>query len=87
MLAGGRFYRETTTLIPVTADGVIDLAILAKELEKHHLGGWRPFVSLMAANNETGAIQPVAEASKIVHAQADCSTPTPFRRQEGSGSI
>jgi cysteine desulfurase len=67
VLAGGRFYRETTTVIPVTANGVADLAILAKELEKHHLGGRRPFVSLMAANNETGAIQPVAEASKIVH--------------------
>jgi cysteine desulfurase len=67
VLAGGRFYRETTTIFPVTADGVADLQILAKELEKHHLGGWRPLVSLMAANNETGAIQPVAEASKIVH--------------------
>jgi cysteine desulfurase len=63
----GRFYRETTTTFPVTADGVADLEILAKELEKHHLGDWRPFVSLMAANNETGAVQPVAEASKIVH--------------------
>jgi len=67
VLSGGRFYRETTTVIPVTADGVADLAILAKQLEKHHLGGWRPIVSLMAANNETGAVQPVAEASKIVH--------------------
>lgn len=67
VLSGGRFYRETTTIFPVDPDGVADLQILAKELEKHHLGGWRPFVSLMAANNETGAIQPVAEASKIVH--------------------
>jgi cysteine desulfurase len=67
VLAGGRFYPETTTRIPVTPDGVLDLEILAKELEKHHLGGWRPFVSLMAANNETGAIQPVAETSQIVH--------------------
>jgi cysteine desulfurase len=67
VLAGGRFYPETTTRIAVTPDGVVDLGILAKELEKHHLGGWRPIVSLMAANNETGAIQPVAEASKIVH--------------------
>ena len=67
VLAGGRFYPETTTRIAVTPDGVIDLEMLASELEKHHLGGWRPFVSLMAANNETGAIQPVAEASKIVH--------------------
>ena len=67
VLAGGRFYRETTTLLPVSGDGVIDLEILATELEKRHLGGWRPVVSLMAANNETGAIQPVAEASEIVH--------------------
>ncbi len=67
VLAGGRVYRETTTVIPVTGDGVVDLEILASELAKHHLGGWRPFVSLMAANNETGAVQPVAEASEIVH--------------------
>jgi cysteine desulfurase len=67
VLAGGRFYAETTTRIPVTSDGVIDLEILATELQKHHLGGWRPLVSLMAANNETGAVQPVAEAAKIVH--------------------
>ena len=67
VLAGGRFYRETTTTIAVSPDGVIDLEILAKELEKHHLGGWRPLVSLMVANNETGAVQPVAETSKIVH--------------------
>ncbi|MEX1061147.1 MAG: cysteine desulfurase family protein [Methyloceanibacter sp.] len=67
VLSGGRFYPETTTKSPVTPDGVVDLEILAKELEKHHVGGWRPFVSLMAANNETGAIQPVAETSKIVH--------------------
>jgi cysteine desulfurase len=66
VLSGGRFYPETTTRIPVTPDGVVDLEILARELAKHHLKGWRPFVSLMSANNETGAIQPVAETSKIV---------------------
>jgi cysteine desulfurase len=66
VLAGGRFYRESTSRIPVSADGVIDLDVLATELAKHHLGGWRPFVSLMAANNETGAIQPVAAAAEIV---------------------
>jgi len=67
VLSGGRFYRETTTIIPVTPDGVVDLDVLRKKLEKHKAGGWRPFVSLMAANNETGAIQPVAEAAAIVH--------------------
>jgi cysteine desulfurase len=68
VLAGGRFYRESTSEIPVTADGVIDLDELASALAKHHLGGWRPLVSLMAANNETGAIQPVAAAAAMAHA-------------------
>ena len=67
VLAGGRFYRESTTHIPVTADGVIDLEALSRELAKHKPGGWKPFVSLMAANNETGAVQPVAEAASIAH--------------------
>lgn len=68
VLAGGRFAPESTTRISVTGDGVIDLETLARELAKHHLEGWRPFVSLMAANNETGAIQPVAAAAEFVHA-------------------
>ncbi|MFZ2017594.1 MAG: aminotransferase class V-fold PLP-dependent enzyme, partial [Methyloceanibacter sp.] len=67
VLTGGRFYRETTTIVAATEDGIVDLSVLASELKKHHLGGWRPFVSLMVANNETGAIQPIAEAAKIVH--------------------
>ena len=67
VLSGGRFYPETTTVIPVTPDGVVDLGVLEENLEKHRPGGWRPLVSLMAANNETGAIQPVAEAARIVH--------------------
>ncbi|MHA1518035.1 MAG: cysteine desulfurase family protein [Alphaproteobacteria bacterium] len=66
-LSGGRFYRETTTFIPVTPHGVADLSVLAKKLEKHKPGGWRPLVSLMVANNETGALQPVREAADLVH--------------------
>jgi len=66
-LSGGRFHPETTTLIPVTADGVADIGALAQMLEKHKPGGWRPLVSLMAANNETGAIQPLAGTANIVH--------------------
>jgi cysteine desulfurase len=68
VLAGGRFYRESITSIPVSADGVVDLGVLEKELAKHHLRGWRPLVSLMAANNETGAIQPVRAAAELVRA-------------------
>ncbi len=68
VLAGGRFYRESTTILPVDEDGVLDLEALARNLAKHQPGGWRPFVSVMTANNETGAIQPIAEAAAIVHA-------------------
>jgi cysteine desulfurase len=54
------------TRLAVTSDGVIDLGMLETALQDHHLKGKRPVVSLMAANNETGSIQPVAETAKIV---------------------
>lgn len=51
-------------LVPVGADGVIHLEALRSLLA----GDPRPaLVSLMLANNETGAIQPVAEAAAIAH--------------------
>ncbi|PWE17297.1 aminotransferase [Marinicauda salina] len=56
-----------TEYMPVTADGVVDLDWLAERLS-----GWDverdgpPFVALMAANNETGVIQPVADAARLV---------------------
>jgi cysteine desulfurase len=59
---GGRF--TAVEEIPVTASGVVDLAALQRLLQ----GRSRPLVSLMLANNETGAIQPVAEAAAMVHA-------------------
>ena len=62
--AGGRFPREATEEIPVGSDGRIDLAALAEAVAKSP----RPLVSLMLANNETGVLQPVAEAAGIVHA-------------------
>ena len=62
--AGGRFPREAIEDIPVEADGRVDLAALAEAVSK----ATRPLVSLMLANNETGVVQPVAEAGTIVHA-------------------
>jgi len=47
---------------PVDSNGVADLDWLRAELAK----GGKPFVCLMLANNETGVIQPVAEASALV---------------------
>jgi len=57
--------QESPAKFPVTRDGVADLERLAGELAV--LKDASPFVSLMAANNETGALQPVARASQIVH--------------------
>jgi cysteine desulfurase len=61
--AGGRFAARDIEEIPVRADGVVDLATLEQRLPK----GGRVLVSLMAANNETGVVQPVAVAAEIVH--------------------
>jgi cysteine desulfurase len=62
--AGGRFRREVVEDIPVDADGRVNLAALAAAMSKAS----RPLVSLMLANNETGVLQPVAEAAALVHA-------------------
>jgi cysteine desulfurase len=62
--AGGRFSRSAIADIPVEADGRLSLTALAAALA----GVARPLVSIMLANNETGIIQPVAEAAAIVHA-------------------
>lgn len=51
-------------IVPVTPDGVVDLDALASLLAD---GEGAALVSIMAANNETGVLQPVAEASEIVH--------------------
>jgi cysteine desulfurase len=63
VLAGGSFAPETVETIPVSSSGLIDLSRLRQLLE----GRPPTLVSLMLANNETGAIQPVAQAGEIVH--------------------
>jgi cysteine desulfurase len=63
VLSGGRFAPETVSAIGVTRDGIVDLARLLIQLE-----GPPALVSIMLANNETGAIQPIAEAAEMVHA-------------------
>ncbi len=52
-------------ILPVDANGLVDLAILDAKLAA--LGGTRALVSVMLANNETGVIQPIAEIANIVH--------------------
>lgn len=64
VLAGGRFAAETIGKIRGTPSGVVDLEHLRDLLAS----GPAALVSIMAANNETGALQPLAEAAAMVHA-------------------
>ena len=63
VLAGGRFPADKVGHISVTRAGVVDRDHLKALLKD----GPPTLVSIMAANNETGALQPVAEAARIVH--------------------
>jgi cysteine desulfurase len=58
-------YCEPPHMLPVDTQGRLNLDALRIALAE---GGDRTIVSLMLANNETGVVQPVAEAAAIVHA-------------------
>ena len=84
VLAGGRFYRETTTLLPVTRDGVVDLAVLASELEKHHLGGLEAVRFLDGCKQRDGRrFSPSPRPPQSSTTQAGSCTATPSRRPAG----
>jgi cysteine desulfurase len=55
-------------LAPVARDGIVDLDWLGRRLSTWDAADGRPFVALMLANNETGVLQPVAEAAQMVRA-------------------
>src|SRR4051812_17297538 len=57
VLAGGQFAAAAVEIIPVSADGIIDLSALAGRLEALAVDRKRVLVSLMHANNETGVVQ------------------------------
>ncbi|MCB1392420.1 cysteine desulfurase family protein [Nitrobacter sp.] len=61
-LAGGRFAPDRVRYLPVHRSGLVDLNALRTMLAQ----GPPVLVSIMLANNETGAIQPVAEAAHLI---------------------
>lgn len=63
VLAAGRFAPGETKVLPVQRSGVVDLDALAGLLEASPPA----LVSVMLANNETGAIQPIPEVAALVH--------------------
>src|ERR1700681_761590 len=64
VLAGGRVPTDTIGTIGVGSSRLLDLDPLRAALQS----GPAALVSVMLANNETGALQPVAKAAEIVHA-------------------
>lgn len=65
VLEGGRFAREEVVRARVRSDGLVDLP----HLESLLAGTGPALVSVMLANNETGALQPVRAVADIVHGQ------------------
>jgi cysteine desulfurase len=63
VFAGGQFARQAIEILHVGKSGVVDLNHLGEILAD----GPPALVSVMAANNETGALQPVAQVADIVH--------------------
>lgn len=61
VMTGGRFAVADQLIVPVDGDGVIRLDALRQSIEGAEPG----LVSVMAANNETGVIQPLAEIGAI----------------------
>ena len=52
------------TVVPVSASGLIDLAVLESAVTER-----TALVSVMAANNEIGVLQPIKDAAAIAHAK------------------
>ncbi len=61
VLAGGQFDPGAIRTIPVVPSGVVDLERL-----RAMLAGPPALVSVMAANNETGALQPILQVAELV---------------------
>ncbi|WP_256340024.1 cysteine desulfurase family protein [Streptomyces sp. 2231.1] len=57
-----RLHGARVTVLPVDGDGQVDPAALASALTEATV-----LVSVMAANNETGALQPVTELAALAH--------------------
>jgi len=63
---GHRFAAEQVETIALDASGRLDLSALEAAIARRT--GNKVMLALQAANNETGVIQPVAEAAALIHA-------------------
>ncbi len=67
VLRGGQFAAGDVELLPVNADGVISLEAAREAFCARHAVSAPFLVSVMLANNETGAIQPVSALAALAH--------------------
>ncbi|MGB3490349.1 MAG: cysteine desulfurase family protein [Xanthobacteraceae bacterium] len=65
VLSGGRFAKPRVEIAPVDRSGIVDLAQLDRLLADQPPA----LVSIMLANNETGAIQPIRAVAELVRAR------------------
>jgi cysteine desulfurase len=65
VLAPARACGAKVIALPAGKDGVVDLPFVAEALAHATEGGGRVLLSVMMANNETGVIQPIAEAAEL----------------------
>jgi cysteine desulfurase len=63
VLAGGRFAADQVQVLGVDRNGIVD----SKALEALLADGPPALVSVMLANNESGALQPITEIAGLVH--------------------
>ena len=64
-MLNGAHTGEAATLLPVNADGIVDLKAVKDVLAGWQDAGVSGLVSVMLANNETGVLQPVEQIGKI----------------------
>jgi cysteine desulfurase len=66
VLQGHRFPASAVERVGLTREGELSLPALEEALAR--CAGQRPMLALQGINNETGVIQPVREAARLVHA-------------------
>lgn len=64
VMAPALMFDPHATIVAVDADGILDLSALERALAATPVPA---LVSVMLANNETGVVQPVADAARIAH--------------------
>lgn len=65
VLAPARASGAKVIVLPADTNGIVDLQAVAEPLARAAEGGGRVLLSVMMANNETGVIEPVAEAAAL----------------------